>query len=427
MLDRVLHSRYQVQQLLGKKTILARDRHTTQLVIIKLISVPSLQANEFISQVTSKIALLGQLSHPSLPKYLDSFEIDSPQGHIIAIVRPYLSAQPLEAYLNSIQFLGEQDLKQIAKYLLEILSYLHQQDVPLSHGNIKLSNILFDAQSSRFYLVDFAFESEPFTTDLQDLGKTLISLATGIKYRYTPEKFEQKTNLSAFFIYWLKRLSNSHPDYHFRSVTEALASLYSCQLILVSSGNLTKPYGSEVSVYKKDNLLQIKIASKTKQKFLNNFKTQLKQFLPSLFFTIILLTIIGIYDLKFVAFLLPIVLIFLLNLISSNFSWPLLKSFWKGELDLKITSKKVSLSQKLWGLKFKLTADVASSEIYSLIRRNLTVTMQGENLTINPPCLALIANHREYIITASEDVSEAELDWLAQQLSDWLRLPITRM
>jgi serine/threonine protein kinase len=427
MLDRVLHSRYQVQQLLGKKTILARDRHTTQSVIIKLIPIPSIQTSEFIGQITSKINLLRQLSHPSLPKYLDNFEIESPQGRIIAIVRPYLSAQPLDAYFNSIQFLGEQELKEIAKYLLEILSYLHQQDVPLSHGNIKLSNILFDSQSSRFYLVDFALDSDSPTTDLQDLGKVLISLSTGIKYGYIPENFEQKTNLSAFFIYWLKRLSNPYQDYYFRSVTEALASLYSCQLILVSSGNLTKPYGSEVSVYKKDNLLQIKIASKTKQKFLNNIKTHLGQFLPSLVFTVILLTIVGIYDLKLVAFLIPIVLIVLLNLISSSFSWQLCKSFWKGELVLDITSKKVSLFQKLWGLKFKLTADAASSEIHSLLRRNVTVTMQGENLTIVPPCLALIANYREYIITASEDVSEAELDWLAQQLSDWLRLPITRM
>jgi serine/threonine protein kinase len=406
MLDRVLHSRYQVQQVLGKKTILARDRHTTQLVIIKLIPVPRGQGSQFIGEITGKIALLRQLSHPSLPKYLDIFEIDSSQEQIIAIVRPYLSAQPLENYLNSGYLLAEQDLKQIAKYLLEILSYLHQQDLPINHGNIKLSNILFDTQSHRFYLVDFAFDSDSPTTDLQDLGKTY---------------------LSAFFIYWLKRLSNSPPDSHFRSVTEALASLYSCQLILVSIGNLTKPYGSEVTVYKTDNLLQIKIASKTKQKFFNNLKTQLRQFLPSLFFTIILLTIVAIYDLKLVAFLIPIILIFLLNLISSSLSWQLCKSFWQGELELKITPKKVSLYQKLWGLKFKPTADAANWEIYSLLRRNVTVTMQGENVNIIPPSLVLVANHREYIITASEDVSEAELDWLAQQLSDWLRLPITRI
>ncbi len=212
----------------GKKIILARDRHTTQLVIIKLIPVPSGQGSQFIGEITSKIPLLRQLSHPSLPKYLDSFEIDSSPEQILAIVRPYLSAQPLENYLNSSYLLGEQDLKQIAKYLLEILSYLHQQDVPLNHGNIKLSNILFDTQSNRFYLVDFAFDSDSPATDLQALGKILISLATGINHRYIPENFEQKTNLIAFFIYWLKRLSNSHPDYNFRSVTEASSSLYSC-------------------------------------------------------------------------------------------------------------------------------------------------------------------------------------------------------
>ena len=172
-------------------------------------------------------------------------------------------------------------------------------------------------------------------------------------------------------------------------------------MILVFIGNVTKPYGSEVIVYKKDSLLQIKIASKTKQKFFNNLKNQLRQFLPSLFFTIILLTILGVYDLKLVAFLIPIILIFLLNLISASLSWQLCKSFWQGEIELKITHKKVPLYQKLRGLKFKLTADAASSEIYSLIRRNVTVIMQGENLTIVPPCLAMIARHQE-------DVSEAE-------------------
>ncbi|MFM7793995.1 MAG: protein kinase domain-containing protein, partial [Microcystis panniformis] len=177
---------YHVQQLLGNKTLFARDRHTTQLVIIQLISVPRGQGSQFIGEITGKIALLRQLSHPSLPKYLDSFEIDSSQEQIIAIVRPYLSVQPLENYLNSSYLLAEQDLKQIAKYLLEILSYLHQQDVPINHGNIKLSNILFDTQSHRFYLVDFAFDFDSPITDLQDLGKSLISLATGIKHRYIP-------------------------------------------------------------------------------------------------------------------------------------------------------------------------------------------------------------------------------------------------
>ncbi|MGV2391372.1 MAG UNVERIFIED_CONTAM: hypothetical protein LVR29_34500 [Microcystis novacekii LVE1205-3] len=59
---------------------------------------------------------------------------------------------------------------------------------------------------------------------------------------------------------------------------------------------LPNPTAAEVTVYKTDNLLEIKIASKTKQKFFNNLKTQLRQFFPSLFFAITLLTIVGIYD-----------------------------------------------------------------------------------------------------------------------------------
>jgi serine/threonine protein kinase len=436
MLDRVLNSRYEVQQLLGQKagttTILARDSQSGRLTIVRLSFFPNDVDREIIHRIYNKVEILQSLSHPSLPKILDIFEVDSPRGKGVAIVRPYLPLKSLEHYIHSIRSLSEPEIQQIAKYCLEILSYLHERTLPIFHGNLKLGNIFFEPRQDRIYLVDFGFDFGSPRLDLYHLGTVLIGLATGISPKELPRKngriqFERKTNLSSFFLYWLKRAIETDPERGFRSVKEALESLYSYQLILTPRGNIIKPYGSEVGLFKSDHLIQVTIASKAKQRFLNNLHYQFHRFLPSIVFSVPLLTIVGVYRLKLLAFLVPVILLFTLDLFSSSLSFELLKAFSIGELELWISPEKIALSRYIFWIKTPLLPSASSFDIQRIERRNVAVTIQFDRPKIIPSCLALVTPTREYTISASPDIGEAELDWLAHQIGDWLGLPIARV
>jgi ABC-type dipeptide/oligopeptide/nickel transport system permease component len=210
-------------------------------------------------------------------------------------------------------------------------------------------------------------------------------------------------------------------------VKEALESLYSHQLILVSNGNLTKPYASEVSLYKSDRLLQLTIASKVKRRFFNTLHYQFRRFLPSIVFSVPLLTLVGVYRLKLLGTLIPVLLAFIVNLLAPSLSWELIKALSFGELELWMSPEKVTLSRQVGWLKIPVLPPAATDAIFRIERRNVALTIEDGRATVIPPCLVLIAGEREYTIHANQDIGEAELDWLAHQFGDWLELPIARV
>lgn len=223
MLEEIFHTRYEIQQLLGKKagrrTLLAKDVVTGELVIVKLLVFSSDFEWDDLKLFEREAETLKSLSHPHIPRYLDYFEVNPPTIKGFALVQSYISAQTLEQYLQSGRSFSESDIKQIATAILEILIYLHGLYPPVIHRDIKPSNILLGERSGnnvgQVYLIDFgsvqtALGAEGGTrtvvgtygymppeqfggrtvtaSDLYSLGATLIYLVTGTHPADLPKK-----------------------------------------------------------------------------------------------------------------------------------------------------------------------------------------------------------------------------------------------
>ena len=271
----VLSDRYEVQQLLAKKagrrTLLARDLVSSELVVIKLLSFSSDFEWDDLKLFEREAETLKSLSHPSIPGYLDYFEVNSPSLKGFALVQTYIPAQTLEQHLKAGRTFTEVEVTQVAKALLEILIYLHGQKPPVIHRDIKPSNILLSLDAERqavkprsgnsvvnqLYLVDFgsvqtlvASEGGTMTvvgtygymppeqfggrtvpaSDIYSLGATLIYSVTGVHPADLPQKdfriqFEQAANLSPVLRDWLRWTIEPNLERRLTSAREALAAL----------------------------------------------------------------------------------------------------------------------------------------------------------------------------------------------------------
>jgi serine/threonine protein kinase len=246
----ILADRYQCDRRLGKQagrqTLLARDLKTQQQVVVKLLSFSSDFNWEDLKLFEREVETLKSLSHPAIPRYLDSFEIDTPNRKGFALVQTYIEAKSLQEYLSDGRTFSEREVKQLATALLDILAYLHQRQPPVIHRDIKPSNILLKNRSGNsvgeVYLVDFGavqtlatqqgktvtvvgtygyMPPEQFggravpASDLYSLGATLIALITKQHPADLPQQdlqieFEQITQLSPGFTNWLKWMT--HPS-----------------------------------------------------------------------------------------------------------------------------------------------------------------------------------------------------------------------
>ncbi|MBE9008902.1 serine/threonine protein kinase [Pseudanabaenaceae cyanobacterium LEGE 13415] len=256
-----LHDRYEIRHQLGKKagrqTLLAFDRETQQLVILKLLTFNADFAWDDLKQFEREIETLKSLNHPAIPTYLDSFELNSSTQKGFVLVQSYLEAPSLEEHLQAGREFGEIEVKHIVKSLLEILRDLHDRHPPLIHRDIKPSNILLASSPKRIYLIDFGsvqtlvnqagktvtvvgtygyMPPEQFggistpASDLYSVGMTAIALLTGTHPADLPQdnlriQFTPRSPMTQSFMDWLQQITEPHPSQRFISAEHALNAL----------------------------------------------------------------------------------------------------------------------------------------------------------------------------------------------------------
>jgi serine/threonine protein kinase len=443
-------SRYEIQQQLAKKagrrTLLARDIETQELVVVKLLSFGSDFEWDNFKLFEREAETLKALSHPSIPRYLDFFELNSPNGKGFALVQTYVAGKSLEEHLKAGHSFSESEVKQLAKALLEILIYLHGRQPSVIHRDIKPSNILLTNRSEnsidQVYLVDFgsvqtlaAREGGTITvvgtygymppeqfgdravpaSDLYSLGATLITLVTGTHPADLPQKdgriqFEQLANISPALSSWLRRMTEPSLDRRLASAQSALQTLDRPSQRDTAPLVVTQPFGSRILLTKHANYLEILMPPK-------GFSAD-----------IVGLTLFAIAWNSFLVmwtgiavFLAP----FPINLFFALFSLPFwgagISMVWQilstlfGRVRLCLNQQQISQTYELLGFKYKPQRPAPKQDISKL---------ELEYLGDAKRKIIVWAGTQKYELGGYSHITEPELDWIAYELSDWLRVPI---
>ena len=250
LINCVFHNRYRIDSLLGqqtgRRTCLATDLQTGTAVVVKLLLFGPDFTWSDLKLFEREAAVLKSLDHDAIPKYLDSFEVETELGKGFALVQSYIKAKSLQQWMQSGRTFSEAELRAITTSLLKTLDYLHQRHPAVVHRDVKPSNILLSDRSwwhsERVYLVDFGsvqtaahsgtrtvvgtygyMPPEQFggqtlpASDLYALGATLICLASGQSPDQLPQRemrllFESQVTLCLNWINWLKWLTEPSLD-----------------------------------------------------------------------------------------------------------------------------------------------------------------------------------------------------------------------
>jgi len=486
-------SRYEVQQQLGKRagrrTLLARDIITQELVVIKLLSFGNDFEWDDLKLFEREAETLKALSHPAIPRYLDYFEIDSSNLKGFALVQTYIEAKSLEEHLKAGRTFSEADIKQLAKALLEILIYLHERQPPVIHRDIKPSNILLTNRSGNsvgeVYLVDFgsvqtlaAKEGGTITvvgtygymppeqfggravpaSDLYSLGATLIYLVTGKHPADLPQKdlriqFEQAANVSRAFSNWLKQLSEPSLDRRVASAHEArqvleqppqrqpnwifsqtsapeafevLSEQSQQQQPNMSYPTVAqRPVGSKILLNKGADFLQILLPPR-------GFRFDIIGWsLLAIFFNFSVLSSIGsVLEQGITGGSLFVTLCCLGVGIWATLVKVLFPLF--GRTHLCFNQQVMTIAYKLFGLKYQphrvprqhLCKLVHTRRYYRPYKSLELAPSLGHVLEL--PRLIVWGGTNKYELCSENSMTDPELDWLAQEISNCLKLPIRR-
>jgi hypothetical protein len=463
----VLANRYHIQRQLGKKagrqTLLARDFYTQNLVVVKILTFNADFEWDDLRLFEREAATLQSLSHPAIPQYLDYFELDEPDRKGFALVQTHIDALSLDNHLKAGRSFSEADVKQIAKDLLDILAYLHDRHPPVIHRDIKPSNILLTNRTGhhpgQVYLVDFGsvqtlttkeggtmtivgtygyMPPEQFggrataASDLYSLGATLIYLSTGHHPADLPQddlriEFEAiAAHLSHDFQSWLRQLTEPRPKQRFRSVTQASEALERPQP--PSSKPIHQPIQLATRTQPADSRIRL---IKTKSLFEMSLPP-VGAFLPKVLLAIALdILFLGILRLLFIQVdigLLVFALTSLFWLIGFRLTYRSIIDIF-GRFRLTIDTTTVSFTVELLGLKLHRPKPFPKAAIRRLvyIPQHAARDTRGRVVVIPPQIMLRFQAFPAYEMNAIDlGLNNAEMEWIAHELSEWLGLPIDR-
>ncbi len=293
----LLNDRYRILKPLGRGglgfTYAAQDLQTDQSVALKVLSLRRAADWKKLELFEREAKVLAELNHPSIPRYIDYFQVDSDQDRSFYIAQQLAPGQSLEQWIEAGWRPSEEEVELLATQLLDVLVYLQTLLPPVFHRDIKPQNIIRH-ENGQLFLVDFGSVQDTYRqsitqgstvvgtfgymapeqfrgeavrgTDLYGLGATLLFLLTGDSPAELPQhqlKLDFRAalpGLDSFFADWLDRLLEPRVSHRFATAQVALEALHQRQLLAPPPPKtLVKPLGSPIQVSQSDDLLTIKI------------------------------------------------------------------------------------------------------------------------------------------------------------------------
>lgn len=144
---------------------------------LKLINYSKIKRNQLDDNgCIIEVEINKRLNHRNLCKYTDSGNLMLNGGQCAYLVTEYVSGETLSQKIIRDGELSIYEIKQITKAVLSALSYLHQQPIPIIHGEVTIQNVMLNLVGGieDLKLIDFGhacfLNQKPVKPDLNELN-----------------------------------------------------------------------------------------------------------------------------------------------------------------------------------------------------------------------------------------------------------------
>jgi ankyrin repeat protein len=271
----IIAERYRITEILGQGgvgiTYKAEDLKSGQQVALKALSLRRMGDWKVLELFEREARILAQLDHPAIPRYLDYFQVDTPEDRGYYIAQQLAEGKSLAELVEIGWRTNESGVRRIATQILEILIYLHDLKPPVVHRDIKPQNLIW-GKDGKISLVDFGAVQDTYrstlakgstivgtyaymapeqfrgqavpATDLYGLGTTLLFLLTHRSPSDLPQErlkisFRSRIQVSEGFADWLEKMLEPDVEDRFSSAKEALDALQGRMIVAKARSSLS--------------------------------------------------------------------------------------------------------------------------------------------------------------------------------------------
>ncbi|KAL7513385.1 hypothetical protein ACHAXN_010466 [Cyclotella atomus] len=172
--------------------------------VVKLLGVPKAERVRIVNEVR----LLERLHHPNIISFHGSWV--NRETERVIFVTEILSSGTLKSFVSKVQLVRWKIFKRWAIQILKGLEYLHSQDPPIIHRDLKCDNIFINGTSGDLRIGDFGL-----STAISKKNQPLSVLGTPefMAPELYDESYDEKVDIYAFGMLLLEIATNQVP-YH---------------------------------------------------------------------------------------------------------------------------------------------------------------------------------------------------------------------
>lgn len=158
--DDIIHARYRVTALLGRGSSGVTYEVTSisdpTPLALKVLSFKAMRNWKSLDLFQREVAVLRSLSHPSIPSYIDSFQIDISSDTLFVLVQRKAPGDSLQKLVENGRRFTTDEVHTVFTQLLQILDYLSSLNPPVLHRDVKPANVILQLNPPlSLNLVDF--------------------------------------------------------------------------------------------------------------------------------------------------------------------------------------------------------------------------------------------------------------------------------
>ena len=153
----VIDERYEVLREISHgshgRTYLARRRRDAHFVVVKELPFEKMGSWKELELFEREATALRAIDHPCVPRFFDSFYIDTDASPRFFLVQDFVSGDGLDTLIARGHRWSENEIVAFARQMLDTLDVLHNMNPPIVHRDVKPSNIIRTGKG--YSLVDF--------------------------------------------------------------------------------------------------------------------------------------------------------------------------------------------------------------------------------------------------------------------------------